>query len=317
MEIQTWNLADVSRCFSSKYQTFLWSACPSPVPACASQRRTANRDPRLLAAHSLGGPKGAKTMFGYPQIARNHHGSSRIFSGYYGFWWIITDHYALSWIIMHLSLSKWLQMRGFHQLIWRLVQWLVLWKAFALRMEWEAWKGWTLVQLFFFSLPQVVTNVDCVGEMRNIHISLCGCFVAFNILFNDRGNLCSILHLNFHSRLFPRRDKRQRLREHGGSRKLWTGCWLMCLGLLQSIALWPYHPTSKCKKENRTHILTGHDLMLITIPWFFASQTSLFRASTAASATPPRCGEWLDQTSSLECVASSYPPLDWQKTHHL
>ena len=52
----------VSQFFSNQKTYFLWSACPSLVPACVSQRRTASLDPRLLSAHSLGGPKGVKDM---------------------------------------------------------------------------------------------------------------------------------------------------------------------------------------------------------------------------------------------------------------
>ena len=48
--------------FPSNNIYFLWSACPSLVRACVSQRRTASLDPRLLSAHSLGGPKGVKDM---------------------------------------------------------------------------------------------------------------------------------------------------------------------------------------------------------------------------------------------------------------
>ena len=189
----------VSQFFSNQKTYFLWSACPSLVPACVSQRRTASLDPRLLSAHSLGGPKEVKDM--RLPIPTDH-----------GLWMIPSYKWPTNggwkpplkdWILVGINLNDW------------------SWRFCELCIEWKTWKHGFSCNYWFFYFHQIVAHVDCVGELHNIiHIAFCGCFVAFNIIYSDRGNLCSILHLNFHSRLFPRSDKKQRLRQRWGAKDL-------------------------------------------------------------------------------------------------
>ena len=163
-------------------------------------------------------------------------------------------------------------------------------------IEWKTWNKWILLQLLILLFPancppSNCPHVDCVGELHNIiHIAFCGCFVAFNIIYSDRGNLCSILHLNFHSRLFPRVIKSKGC-ARGGSRKIWNGCWFMCLELLPKDS-----PIIKPPREKRE---PKPDSSRLDMTWCWSLshgwasfQTSLFRASTVSGSATPATTMW-------------------------